>query len=169
MLGMMPCNPDGTGYAASTLASRAFLITLKSSLATISLTEISLRSSGLAHGHNARTFKITPELFRAVDAQVDQVLRDGMEQAFATGMLLNDVIAVKMPQACSGTTSARPRKSKVLLNLKLAFEIAASPAFGEMTATRRTTAQKSPSLKGQANESAPCLCATCATSRQAHP
>lgn len=132
MLGMMPCNPDGTGYAASTLASRAFLITLKSSLATISLTEISLRSSGLppGAGHNARTFKITPELFRAVDAQVDQVLRDGMEQAFATGMLLNDVIAVKMPQACSGTTSARPRKSKALLNLRLAFEIAASPAFG---------------------------------------
>ncbi len=92
----------------------------------------------------------------------DQVVRDGMDLAFATGMLLNDVIAAQMPR--DGLLKHDVNKTQTVKDA-IEFEIAESPPFGEMPATLRTTAQKSPSLMGQANESAPCLCATCVTSR----
>lgn len=53
---------------------------------------------GWKNEENARTFEVTPELFRAVYAQADQVLRDGMDTASATGMRLKDVIAVELPK-----------------------------------------------------------------------
>lgn len=85
-----------------------------------------------------------------------------MDLAFATGMLLNDVIAAQMPG--DGLLKHDVNKTQIVKDA-IEFEIAESPDFGEMPATLRTTAQKSPSLMGQANESAPCLCATCVTSR----
>jgi hypothetical protein len=53
---------------------------------------------GWKNEENARTFEVTVELFRAVYAQADQVLRDGMDTASVTSKRLKDVIAVELPE-----------------------------------------------------------------------
>ena len=46
---------------------------------------------------SAREFEVTSEMFRAVYAQSDQILRDCMDIASATGLRLTDARTVKMP------------------------------------------------------------------------
>lgn len=46
---------------------------------------------------DAREFEVTDELFEAVYAEADQVLRDAMDIATSTGMRITDVRTVRMP------------------------------------------------------------------------
>lgn len=64
------------------------------------MTELDWPARGLKGWKNpekARTFEVTDELFNAVYAEADQVLRDCMNLASATGMRLTDVRTVAMP------------------------------------------------------------------------
>lgn len=65
------------------------------------------------------------------------MLRGGRELAFATGMLLNDVIAVKIPR--NGLLKRIINKTQKVKGA-IEFEIAESSAPGEMPATLRATA-----------------------------
>lgn len=68
------------------------------------------------------------------------MLPDGMGLAFSTDMLLNDVIAAHMPR--DGLLKHEVNMTQEVKGA-IEFEIAESPAFWEMPATLRTTAQKS--------------------------
>lgn len=52
---------------------------------------------GWKNAEQAREFEVTDELFEAVYAQADQVLRDCMDIATTTGMRLTDARTVRMP------------------------------------------------------------------------
>ena len=56
-----------------------------------------LGKSKWKNDEQAREFEVTDELFQAVYAKADQVLRDCMDLASATGMRLTDVRTVLMP------------------------------------------------------------------------
>lgn len=53
---------------------------------------------GWKNRESARTFAVTDDLFRAVYAQADPVLRDCMDIASATGLRITDVRTLRMPQ-----------------------------------------------------------------------
>ena len=80
----------------------------------------------------AREFEVTPELFQAVYACADQVLRDCMDIASATGMRLTDVREVLLP---AGDT-LRLRASKT--GKKADFDISLSEVLPDLIARRRT-------------------------------
>lgn len=64
------------------------------------MTSVPWPAAGVKNWKNeehAREFEVTDELFNAVYAQGDQVLRDAMDIATATGMRLGDVNTVRMP------------------------------------------------------------------------
>lgn len=92
----------------------------------------------------------------------DQVVRDGMDLAFATGMLLNDVIAAQMPR--DGLLKHDVNKTQTVKDA-IEFEIAESPPIWGNAGDAENYRTEVPITDGQANESAPCPCATCVTSR----
>lgn len=64
------------------------------------MTRLPWPAAGLKNWKNAekaREFEVTDELFAAVYAEADQVLRDCMDIATATGMRLTDARTVRMP------------------------------------------------------------------------
>lgn len=88
---------------------------------------------GWKNEENARTFEVTPDLFRAVYSQADQVLRDAMDTASATGMRLKDVIAVELPQnGLLKRIANKTKKSKGAIE----FAVEHSPVLTRITERR---------------------------------
>lgn len=83
----------------------------------------------------AREFEVTPELFAAVYAQADQVLRDCMDIASATGMRLTDTRTVVLP---AGDT-LRLKASKT--GKKADFDLRLSDVLPELVERRRSYPQ----------------------------
>jgi len=80
----------------------------------------------------AREFEVSDELFAAVYAQGDQVLRDCMDLATATGMRLTDCRAVLLPRG--DTLHLKASKT----GKKADFELALSAVLPDLIARRRT-------------------------------
>lgn len=78
----------------------------------------------------ARTFEVTDELFAAVYAEADQVLRDCMDIATATGMRLTDARTVRMPVA--GVLRHKAGKTGKWVE----FEVSQSPVLSALVARR---------------------------------
>ena len=78
----------------------------------------------------AREFEVTPELFAAVYAQGDQVLRDCMDIASATAMRLTDARAVRLP--VNGVITMRANKSRK----RAEFVVADSPVLASICERR---------------------------------
>ena len=64
---------------------------------------------GWKNSESARDFEVTDELFTAVYAEADQVLKDCMDIATATGMRLTDVRTVRLP--VGGILRHKPSKT----------------------------------------------------------
>lgn len=79
---------------------------------------------------NAREYEVTSEMFRAVYARGDQVLRDCMDIASATGMRITDARTVQMPQ--NGVITHRANKTRKAVQ----FVVAESPALSAIVARR---------------------------------
>lgn len=80
---------------------------------------------------SARAFRPTPELFAAVYAEGDQVVRDCMDIATATGMRLTDCRTIPMPHG----DMLRLKASKT--GKEADFDITRSPVLTEIVARRR--------------------------------
>lgn len=78
------------------------------------------------NAEQAREFEVTAELFAAVYAQGDQVLRDGMDIATATAMRLKDVADVDLP--VNGRLKRLANKTKRLKGA-IEFIVADSPVL----------------------------------------
>ncbi|RGE46264.1 integrase [Comamonas testosteroni] len=98
---------------------------------------------GWKNPENARVFEVTPELFRAVYAQGDQVLRDGMDTASATGMRLKDVIAVMMPK--NGLLKRIANKTQRAKGA-IEFDISQSPVLTRIVQRRELVDTLCPNL-----------------------
>lgn len=79
---------------------------------------------------NAREYEITTDMFKAVYTQADQVLRDCMDIASATGMRLTDARTVRMPQ--DGHITHRANKTKKPVR----FNVAESPVLSAIVSRR---------------------------------
>ena len=79
-----------------------------------------------------RRFEVTDELFSAVYAQADEVLRDCMDIATATGMRLTDCLRVLLPRddLLTFTASKTGKRAE--------FSVSASPVLSEVVTRRRT-------------------------------
>lgn len=78
----------------------------------------------------AREFEVTGQLFALVYAQGDQVLRDCMDIASATGMRITDARTVRMP--ADGGITHRASKTRKASN----FTVADSPVLSALVARR---------------------------------
>lgn len=81
---------------------------------------------------SAREFEVSDELFAAVYAEADQVLRDCMDLATATGMRLTDCRAVLLPRG--DTLHLKASKT----GKKADFELALSAVLPDLIERRRT-------------------------------
>lgn len=84
---------------------------------------------------SARTFEVTDALFNAVYAEADQVLRDCMDIATATGMRLTDARTIRMP--VDGIIRHKPSKT----GKPVEFDVSASPVLAALV--QRRVAMKS--------------------------
>lgn len=91
-----------------------------------------MEKSAWKNKERAREFEVTAELFQAVYAQADQVLRDCMDIASATGMRLTDARQVLLP---AGDT-LRLKASKT--GKKADFDLRLSEVLPELVERRRT-------------------------------
>jgi integrase len=85
---------------------------------------------GWKNQENAREFEVTDELFNAVYEQADQVLKDAMDIATATGMRLGDVRRVPMPT--DGKLKFRSHKT----GKQAFFDVAESQVLTDLVARR---------------------------------
>ena len=85
---------------------------------------------GWKNEEQAREAEVTPAMFAAVYAQADQVLRDCMDIASATGMRITDARTVRMP--VDGVITHRASKTKKAVQ----FIVADSPVLSALV-TRR--------------------------------
>ena len=74
-----------------------------------------------------------PELFRLAYAQADQVLRDGMDMASATGLRLKDVIEVELPR--NGLLKRIANKTQKVKGA-IEFDITESPVLSRIVQRR---------------------------------
>lgn len=81
----------------------------------------------------ARSFEVTDALFAAVYAEADQVLRDCMDIATATGMRLTDARTVRMPHA--GKLRHKAGKTAKVVE----FDVALSPVLSALVARREAS------------------------------
>lgn len=81
-----------------------------------------------------REFEVTDELFEAVYKHGDQVLRDCMDIASATGLRLTDARTVRVPGP-DGALRIRANKTKKWI----AFDVAASPVLSALVERRAKT------------------------------
>ena len=85
---------------------------------------------GWKNPESAREFEVTEEMFAAVYAQADQVLRDCMDIASATGMRITDARTVRMP--VDGVITHRASKTAKPVR----FVVADSPVLSALVARR---------------------------------
>jgi hypothetical protein len=88
------------------------------------LTELPYPAAGMARSkwknpEKPRTFEVTDELFAAVYAQADQVLRDCMDLATATGMRLTDCRTILLPRGDVLTLEAKKTGKRADFDLSL--------------------------------------------------
>jgi hypothetical protein len=79
---------------------------------------------------SARTFEVTDALFNAVYSEADQVLRDCMDIATATGMRLTDARTIRMP--VDGIIRHKPSKTGKAVE----FDVSASPVLAALVVRR---------------------------------
>lgn len=91
---------------------------------------------GWKNKESAREFEVTDELFAAVYAEGDQVLRDCMDIATATGMRITDARTVRMP--VDGIIRHKPSKT----GKPVEFDTTTSPVLSNLVIRRK--AIKSP-------------------------
>lgn len=92
-----------------------------------------LKRSRWKNPESARSIDVTTELFAAIYAEADQVLRDAMDIASATGLRLTDVLALTMPGADGVVRGAASKTGK-----RFAFDAGASEVLGPLLERRRT-------------------------------
>ena len=85
---------------------------------------------GWKNSESARDFEVTDELFTAVYAEADQVLKDCMDIATATGMRLTDVRTVRLP--VGGILRHKPSKT----GKHVEFAVAQSPVLSRVIERR---------------------------------
>lgn len=85
---------------------------------------------GWKNEEQAREFEVSEAMFAAVYAQADQVLRDCMDIASATGMRITDARTVRMP--ADGVITHRASKTKKAVQ----FVVAESPVLSALVARR---------------------------------
>jgi hypothetical protein len=100
------------------------------------LTDLPFPAAGMERSRwknkeRARRFAVTDELFAAVYAKGDQILRDCMDLASATGMRLTDCVAVLLPKG----DTLRLEASKT--GKEADFDISLSSVLPELIARRR--------------------------------
>lgn len=95
---------------------------------------------GWKNRESARTFAVTDDLFRAVYAQADQVLRDCMDIASATGLRITDVRNLRMPQ--DGYITHKTSKTKKAVR----YPVADSPTLSGIVRRREAMRAYSPML-----------------------
>lgn len=103
------------------------------------MTRLPWPAAGVKNWKNAeaaRTFEVTDALFAAVYAEADQVLRDCMDIATATGMRLTDARTVRMP--IDGVLRHKAGKTGKWVE----FSVAQSPVLSALVARRE--ADKAP-------------------------
>lgn len=88
------------------------------------LTELPYPAAGMARSRwknpeKPRTFEVTDELFAAVYAQADQVLRDCMDLATDTGMRLTDCRTILLPRGDVLTLEAKKTGKRADFDLSL--------------------------------------------------
>lgn len=91
-----------------------------------------MQRSGWKNLEQAREIEVTDEMFAAVYRQADQVLRDAMDVASATGLRVGDVRTVALPPA---DDVLRVRAGKT--GKKAEFDVASSPVLADVVARRR--------------------------------
>lgn len=101
------------------------------------LTKLPFPAAGMARSkwknkEHAREVDVTPELFNAIYAEADQVLRDGMDIASATGLRLTDVVSAGLPS--DGILRGKASKTAK----RFALDLNTSPALAGYMARRST-------------------------------
>ena len=91
-----------------------------------------MERSGWKNKEKAREFEVTDALFDAVYAEADQVLKDAMDIATATGYRVTDVRLVPMP------TDGILRSVAHKTGKRAQFEVAQSPVLTAIVARRQT-------------------------------
>ena len=87
---------------------------------------------GWKNKESAREFEVTDELFAAVYAEGDQVLKDCMDIATATGMRITDARTVRMP--VDGIIRHKPSKT----GKPVEFDTTTSPVLSDLVIRRKT-------------------------------
>lgn len=87
---------------------------------------------GWKNTESAREFEVTAELFAAVYAEADQILRDCMDIASATGVRITDARTVRMP--ADGVISVRASKTRKAAR----FVVSESPVLSAIVARRES-------------------------------
>lgn len=90
-----------------------------------------MERSGWKNKEKAREFEVTDELFDAVYEQADQVLKDALDIATATGYRVQDVLRVPMPNDGYLRTAANKTGKKSV------FDISHSPVLTAIVARRK--------------------------------
>ena len=107
------------------------------------LTRLPWPAAGVKNWKNeehAREYEVTEAMFQAVYAQADQVLRDCMDIASATGMRITDARTVRLPK--DGFITHRASKTKKLVR----FAVADSPVLSSLVAKRQAMQDHCPTL-----------------------
>lgn len=92
-----------------------------------------MERSGWKNKENARTFEVTDDLFNAVYDEADQVLRDCMDIATATGLRVTDARTVAMPK--DGMLRIQASKT----DKPAYFDVSLSPVLTAILNRRKTT------------------------------
>jgi hypothetical protein len=100
------------------------------------MTELAWPAAGMERSkwkneEHAREIEVTDEMFHAVQAEGDQVLKDAMDVASATGMRLTDVRTIPLPP----TDTLRLKASKT--GKKADFDLSLSTVLPDLIARRR--------------------------------
>lgn len=102
----------------------------KEGLTALPFPAAGMERSGWKNKEKARRFEVTDALFDAVYEKADQVLKDCMDLATATGMRLTDVRTIAMPAA--GKLRFQANKT----DKPAYFDVASSPVLSAMLARR---------------------------------
>lgn len=96
---------------------------------------------GWKNKEGSRVFEVTDELFDAVYQQADQVLRDCMDIASATGLRITDVRTLRLPQDGSTITHRANKTGK-----SVRYTVAQSAVLTAIVERRNTITAYSPML-----------------------
>jgi hypothetical protein len=91
---------------------------------------LGLSAKDWKNAEQARVVEVTDDMFAAVYAQADRILRDAMDIATATGMRITDVRTIRMP--VNGLIRFRASKTGKWAE----FDVSQSPVLYEMVARR---------------------------------